>query len=289
MSLFDMFFRDTIKSPAQHVSTAGVVDEFDNLSARISSWALREHNEDGTHNVRPSGFDFVPIGAMTMWAGSSAPDGWLLCDGSQVSRTTYQTLFSIVGTTYGAGDGSTTFNLPDLRQKFPLGKAASGTGNTLGSTGGAIDHSHSISGSGSTSTDGGHSHTGSTGSVGAHSHTATTSSDGSHSHGGNTGTPSSGVAIAHTTTPIPADTNGDGSTTNVSGWLGGNVIDDGVQTHPISSDGGHTHSLTTSSEGAHSHSIGSDGDHSHSFSVSGTSGTNNPPYLVVNYIILSGV
>lgn len=60
-------------------------------------------------------------GMMMMFAGSAAPSGWLICDGSAVSRSTYAALFGIVGTTYGAGDGSTTFNLPDLRSRNPMG------------------------------------------------------------------------------------------------------------------------------------------------------------------------
>lgn len=87
---------------------------------------------------------FVPISGILPYAGSSSPSGYLLCDGSAVSRTTYAALFAVIGTTYGAGDGGTTFNIPDLRQRFPLGKAASGTGSTLGGTGGTIDHVHSI-------------------------------------------------------------------------------------------------------------------------------------------------
>lgn len=87
----------------------------------------------------------LPSGVVLPYGGSSAPSGYLMADGSAVSRTTYAALFAIYGTTFGAGDGSTTFNLPDLRQRFPLGKAASGTGNTLGATGGAIDHTHTYS------------------------------------------------------------------------------------------------------------------------------------------------
>lgn len=64
----------------------------------------------------------VPTGSVTPYAGSSAPSGWLLCDGSAVSRTTYADLYALIGTTYGSGDGSTTFNLPDLRGRVPLGK-----------------------------------------------------------------------------------------------------------------------------------------------------------------------
>ena len=60
-------------------------------------------------------------GMIQMFAGSTAPTGWLMCDGSVVSRTTYATLFSVIGTTYGSGDGSTTFKLPDLRGRTPIG------------------------------------------------------------------------------------------------------------------------------------------------------------------------
>lgn len=85
----------------------------------------------------------VPSGALLPYGGAASPSAdWLLCDGSAVSRTTYAVLFAIIGTAYGAGDGSTTFNLPDLRQRFPMGKAITGTGNVLGVTGGTIDHIH---------------------------------------------------------------------------------------------------------------------------------------------------
>jgi hypothetical protein len=88
----------------------------------------------------------VPTGAMLLWGTTSAPTGYLLCDGTAVSRSTYSALFAVIGTTFGVGDGSTTFNLPDFRQRFPLGKAAAGTGSTLGGTGGAIDHAHNFGG-----------------------------------------------------------------------------------------------------------------------------------------------
>lgn len=63
----------------------------------------------------------TPAGSIMAFAASSAPTGWLICDGSAVSRTTYATLFGVVGTTWGAGDGSTTFNVPDLRGQFLRG------------------------------------------------------------------------------------------------------------------------------------------------------------------------
>jgi len=62
-----------------------------------------------------------PSGSITMYGGSSAPTDWLFCNGAAVSRSTYSALFSVIGTTYGAGDGSSTFNLPDFGGKGPMG------------------------------------------------------------------------------------------------------------------------------------------------------------------------
>jgi microcystin-dependent protein len=73
-----------------------------------------------------------------MYAGATPPTGWLACDGAAVSRSTYAALFALIGTTYGAGDGSTTFNLPNLYGRFPLG------GTALGQLGGAASHTHGI-------------------------------------------------------------------------------------------------------------------------------------------------
>ena len=74
----------------------------------------------------------VPVGCVQAFAGSTLPDGWLLCDGSAVDRTLYAALFAVIGTTYGTGDGNTTFNLPDLVDKFVQGNATSGTEKTAG-------------------------------------------------------------------------------------------------------------------------------------------------------------
>ena len=78
----------------------------------------------------------VPTGVINQYAGATAPGGYLLCDGSPVSRTTYSDLFAVISTTYGVGDGSTTFNLPDLRGEFVRGLDNSrgvDSGRTLGS------------------------------------------------------------------------------------------------------------------------------------------------------------
>jgi phage-related tail fiber protein len=64
----------------------------------------------------------TPTGAMLLWTTNTAPSGFLLCSGQAVNRTTYAVLFAVIGETFGAGDASTTFNVPDMRGRFPLGK-----------------------------------------------------------------------------------------------------------------------------------------------------------------------
>ena len=94
----------------------------------------------------------VVTGTINMWPTASAPTGYLLCQGSAVSRATYAALFAIIGTTFGVGDGTTTFNLPNYTNRMPYGA-------TVGTTGGSADavvvsHTHTAA-----VTDPGHSHT----------------------------------------------------------------------------------------------------------------------------------
>lgn len=86
----------------------------------------------------PNSFDTVPVGVQIPFAGNAIPSGYLLCDGRAVSRETYADLFAVIGTTYGAGDGSTTFNLPNMTGRVPVGYKASDTNfGTLGKQVGA--------------------------------------------------------------------------------------------------------------------------------------------------------
>jgi microcystin-dependent protein len=81
----------------------------------------------------------VPAGIVVQFAGTTAPSGWVMCDGTAYSRTnaTYSRLFNAISTTYGPGDGITTFNVPDFRGKFPVAlSAADAEFNALGETGG---------------------------------------------------------------------------------------------------------------------------------------------------------
>ena len=74
----------------------------------------------------------VPAGCVQAYAGNTLPNGWLLCDGSAVSRTDYAELYSVIGDTYGAGDGTSTFNVPNLTDKFIQGNAVAGTEHSAG-------------------------------------------------------------------------------------------------------------------------------------------------------------
>lgn len=122
---------------------------------------------DGTRAVTPLSLaGFLPAGMVSPFAGSTAPSGWLLADGTAVSRTTFSSLFSTIGTQYGVGDGSTTFNVPDMRGRSPVGRDANQVEfDTLGEAGGAKTHTH---------TGPNHSHSGP-----SHSHSGP-----SHTHSG---------------------------------------------------------------------------------------------------------
>lgn len=83
----------------------------------------------------------VPVGGIILWTTGTAPAGFLLCDGGTASRSVYSDLFNVVGTTFGVGDGSTTFNVPDMRARFPLGyKSGDPDADPFGGTGGEAAH-----------------------------------------------------------------------------------------------------------------------------------------------------
>lgn len=172
---------------------------------------------------------FIP-GDMKAIAGSGDQAGWLLCDGSAVSRTQYVALFNAIGAIWGNGDGVTTFNLPDIRTRAPIGASLD---FPLGSTGGAANksltlanlptHNHAItdpghvhnvidSGHVHTITDPGHAHV----SIVAQSNTTTSTNPGGQT-AGNTNTATTGITINSAMTGISLDIASTGITTDNTG------------------------------------------------------------------------
>ena len=104
----------------------------------MANYEATKYDFDGANLT---GIEGIPTATIVPWSSASVPSGFLECDGSAVSRTTYATLFGIVGTTYGVGDGATTFNVPDLADNVPVGKsnnkalASTGGANTVAATG----------------------------------------------------------------------------------------------------------------------------------------------------------
>jgi microcystin-dependent protein len=124
-------------------------------------------HEDRISNLERNESRVIPAGVISQFAGGNAPSGYLLCTGGAVSRTTYADLFAVIGTTYGAGNGSTTFNLPNLQGRVPVGWDPSQPEfDVMGETGGAKTHTltsaemppHGHSFSANTNTTGAHEH-----------------------------------------------------------------------------------------------------------------------------------
>ena len=145
-----------------------------------------------------TGIEGIPTATIVPWSTSSVPTGFLECDGSAVSRSTHSALFAAIGTTYGAGDGSSTFNLPDLQDNVAVGK--SGT-KALASTGGANTVTSTGNVGGSTA-----NATLSTAQLASHSHPYQKANA---NNPGNNGSPKGGSSI-------PANTGNQGSGTGHS-------------------------------------------------------------------------
>lgn len=262
----------------------------------------------------------TPTATIVATARATAPDGWLLCDGSNVSRATYATLFSAIGTAFGAGDGSSTFGLPNLKGRVPIGRDGAQTEfDTIGETGGSKTHTHTNPASG---TSGAHTHqidpplTASVPDVHTHTVPVHTHAGPSHSH--------TGPSHTHVTNPPTTTTSSNGSHThgsaNVPSGTGAafsvmNDVSAGSHTHTVSIG-----DITSSSSGTASTGLGGTGatggpsyvapvtsatssdSHSHDVDIaaftsgaestthSHTVGTSDAssslsPYVVINYII----
>ena len=193
--------------------------------------------------------NIVPAGTINMWPTASAPSGYLLCAGAAVSRSTYAALFAVIGTTFGSGDGSTTFNLPNYTNRMPYG-------TTVGATGGTADAI-----------------------VVAHTHTGTSngqSNDHTHYVAGDTGYMNQNASHTHNVYGPYGGGGNPGGSLNVNNPGGINF--GGLS----STDTNHVHYFAATSAGVSA-------NHTHTFTTdsSGSSGTNAnlPPYLGINFII----
>lgn len=205
----------------------------------------------------------IPIGQLNPFAGTTAPTGWLICDGTAVSRSTYSALYSIIGSTYGSGDGSATFNLPDLRRRAPIGR---GTSDTLGSSDGIAYASRSAN----------QSHT-----VPAHYHGMGTGADLNITSSGGGGATSTESATHSHTFPWVSTTLDKAWT--ISGGGGAGYNEPGTTTTSVD-NADHTHTIPNHTHGTSSFSGriglvtgGVDGN------AAMTSGAGQ--YLYINYII----
>jgi microcystin-dependent protein len=169
----------------------------------------------GTNTTQLASTAFVlansnPTGGLMMWTTGTAPTGWLLCAGAAVSRSTYSALFAVIGTTFGVGDGTTTFNVPNYTNRFPYG-------TTVGATGGSADaivvsHTHTA-----TVTDPTHFHSIDYQSVGVPGPDYGSTSGG-NTAGTQTNPASTGITVANSTTGAS------GTNANLPPYLGINFI-----------------------------------------------------------------
>jgi microcystin-dependent protein len=221
----------------------------------------------GTAWVGGTVISALPAGSMQMYAGTAtqtvsagvvtttAPSGWLLANGNAISRTTYSSLFSAIGTTYGTGDGSTTFNLPDLRGRLPMG---AGTGVGLNASGTGVTSGTAMTARALGAWFGEETHLLTTAELASHSHANTVS-------GGTTSGMSANTTHAHKLQNRASS--GAGGTYNIYDRVGNNTTD--LYTDYSSTE--HTHTFTPSISNA---SAGSGSRHD-----------TIPPCVVVNYLI----
>jgi microcystin-dependent protein len=253
----------------------------------------------------------APIGSILMWPSTaSPPSNWRICNGIQLSQTTYAELYAIIGNTYNDGNETAgNFRIPDLRDRFVVG---TGPSYTLNATGGAANvtlqiaqipsHTHPFT----FGPAGGHTHGGNTGEEGGHRH----NTGGGGAHGHNTGGAgghghNTGPAGAHThpytqyLTTIGRSTGANNVVNNPTGTSTTGPA--GSHQHPISNVDDHTHNVSDvpnhqhpiSDVPNHFHTISSDGTHQHPLTIDSVGGSptgtvaheNLPPYRSLNYII----
>lgn len=219
-----------------YLDTNGV----DALWAKTKKYVVAHSGGSGSNAV---------IGSILMFAGETAPDGWLLCNGQAISRTDYADLFAVIGVAYGSGDTATTFNLPDLGGRVPVG-----ANNTylVGGHGGSETHYITTDEMPS------HNHTASTASAGAHTHAFGDNRVLTYNYKATSSTGVSERAVAKASSGSYMAPVVNNSKTDWAGW------------DVTGSAGAHTHTVTVNSSGG------------------GEAMSLMQPYVNVNYIIYAG-
>ena len=212
----------------------------------------------------------VPCGSIVNYSGDSSPNGWLICDGSEISKTIYSNLFSVIGTKYGSAANNNNFKLPDLGERLPIGYK-SGT-NNLGNTGG--NNSITLN----TTQMPSHTHSGTSDTNGSHTHTGTSDANGSHTHS------ITDPGHTHSQTTVNDDFNNSGG--NPPGFSA-----DGAGSRTWNNISSATTGISINAVDSHSHAFttASNGSHSHAFTTAATGGGESIDirnrYIVLNYII----
>ena len=156
----------------------------------------------------------TPVGTILPWSKATAPSGFLKCDGTAISRSTFADLFAVIGTTYGVGDGSTTFNLPDMQSRLPVqANASTNVGQTGGANQSALNFTNNLSITGNATIQGNPSLP-----IPNHNHTY-----GTGSGGGDDGDPNTNNSSQCVNNPTIVDNTGGGQAHNHNFNLGTNL------------------------------------------------------------------
>ena len=136
-----------MSTPASDFSSTSVPVPVNSGRNIVSNFSARRLEGVGVFQRHPMGSSalLVPPGCISAYAGAAAPGGWLICNGQEIDRQIYSNLFAVIGTLYGSGDGSTTFNVPNLKGRHIMGIDVSQTEfDVRGETGGEVKHTLTI-------------------------------------------------------------------------------------------------------------------------------------------------